>query len=60
MPFTLLFLLPTNARLIEGSAGKAKIGDAEVRELVTRWGRINAVRAIWPILGVMVGIASVL
>ena len=42
IPFTALFVLPTNKRLLDPTRDRAS---AETRELLERWGRLHAVRS---------------
>src|SRR4029077_1925987 len=42
VPFTLLVILPTNNRLLDGSLDKAS---PEAGTLLARWGRLHAVRS---------------
>ena len=42
IPFTALFVLPTNKRLLDRGIDK---GSAETRELLGRWGHLHAVRS---------------
>ena len=43
IPFTLLVMLPTNQRLLAGGLDR---GSAETARLLTRWGRLHAVRSV--------------
>src|SRR5262245_53108311 len=43
VPFTLLVILPTNKQLLEPSLDPR---DARTTELLTRWGRLHAVRSV--------------
>src|SRR5262245_53182709 len=43
VPFTLVFLLPTNRRLLDAQLDS---GSAEAAELLARWGRLHAVRTL--------------
>ena len=66
MPFTVFFIFPTNNALDgalhaaeakksgKGSAEGA-VSDEEARRLVAKWGALNWVRALLPIMGVVVG-----
>jgi hypothetical protein len=43
IPFTLLVILPTNKRLLDPELDR---GSAETALLLTRWGRLHAVRSV--------------
>lgn len=43
IPFTLLVILPTNNRLLDPGLER---GSGEAAELLTRWGRLHAVRSL--------------
>ncbi len=63
VPFTLLFINGTNSILLAESAsdaGKKSTADDQVRELVMKWGRFNALRSFFPVIGVMVVLWSAL
>lgn len=53
IPYTLIFMKKTNARLIEMSASvteeKEEVVKGEARELVDRWGLLNAIRSVLPL-----------
>ena len=53
IPFTLVAIKPTNRRLLDP---RLDSGSAEARELLSRWGRLHAVRTV---VGVIVFVASV-
>jgi len=41
VPFTLIVIMPTNSRLLAGTAGHT---GAEIHDLLVKWGRLHAVR----------------
>lgn len=43
VPFTLVFIMPTNRRLLDSGLDS---GSGEARELLLRWGRLHAVRTV--------------
>ena len=53
VPFTLVVIMPTNRRLLDPGLDS---GSGEARELLSRWGRLHAVRTV---VGVTVFVASV-
>jgi hypothetical protein len=53
IPFTLVVIKPTNRRLLDPGLDS---GSGEARELLSRWGRLHAVRTV---VGVTVFVASV-
>src|SRR5437867_1350680 len=53
VPFTLVVIMPTNRRLLDGGLDSSS---AEARELLSRWGRLHAVRTV---VGVAVFVAFV-
>ena len=59
VPFTLLVLMPTNRALITGADG-GKLREEAAKRLVRKWGVINGVRALFSLVGAMVGLWSLL
>jgi len=53
VPFTLVVLMPTNRRLLDPQLDS---GSDEARELLSRWGRLHAVRTV---VGIAVFVAFV-
>jgi uncharacterized membrane protein len=43
IPFTLIVIMPTNRRLLDPALDS---GSAEARDLLSRWGRLHAVRTV--------------
>lgn len=58
VPYTLLFMNPTNNTLIAESNGVGKLGEGEVRALVGYWSRLNLGRGLIGMAGTAVGIWS--
>lgn len=51
VPFTLLFILPTNHKLLEPSLGN----DSELASrLLVRWGRLHAIRSILGLISFLI------
>lgn len=71
-PFTALVMSRTNEELIEMSEGRGfsdgngngkenvERNGKEVRGLLERWGKLNGVRSVLPLLGGVVGVVAVL
>lgn len=60
-PFTVGVMKGTNDRLIELSEGaEQKVEEGEVRGLLEKWGRLNGVRSLLPVLGGVAGVVAVL
>jgi uncharacterized membrane protein len=53
VPFTLIVIMPTNRRLLDPGLDSAS---GEARQLLTRWGRLHAVRTV---VGVAIFVAFV-
>jgi len=53
VPFTLVVIMPTNRRLLDPQLDS---GSDEARELLSRWGRLHAVRTV---VGIVVFVAFV-
>ncbi|KAI9877952.1 MAG: hypothetical protein M1830_002359 [Pleopsidium flavum] len=62
VPYTLTIMGSVNRRLMEAAAAgpRTAVGSEEVKVLVARWSRLNAVRGLFPLLGGIVGLWSVL
>jgi hypothetical protein len=59
MPFTWIFMFPTNDRLFAMvAAGDADIDFAEARGLVIRWCRLHLTRSFFPLIGSVVGLMA--
>jgi noranthrone monooxygenase len=56
IPFTLIFMAPTNAVLLGVAGGAAEgMSDDAVRELIRKWANLNLARSIFPLAGAVVG-----
>ncbi|RMJ28746.1 hypothetical protein PHISP_00391 [Aspergillus sp. HF37] len=58
VPFTLTLMQPTNSALfrLEGDARKGSVAAwRDVEQLVRKWNRLNAVRALFPLAGAALG-----
>lgn len=58
IPFTLMFMKPTNNTLIAESNGAGQLAEREVKALVEWWSRLNLVRGLIGATGTAVGIWS--
>lgn len=63
MPYTIVFMSATNNALLGvaaggGGAATKTLGESAVRELVTRWKGLNLVRSVFPLVGAVVGLWS--
>ena len=62
IPYTWLFMISTN-NLLFGAEMRSKNGNAgslvEAKTLVKKWNRLNAVRALFPLTGAVLGILGV-
>jgi hypothetical protein len=61
VPFTLAFIMPTNNELETAADNKMKpMSDGRARYLITKWTRLNMVRAFLQLSGAVVGLWSLL
>ncbi|KAI1267550.1 hypothetical protein F5Y18DRAFT_378144 [Xylariaceae sp. FL1019] len=52
IPFTLMFIMDTNKQLLAEHDSKVKsMGEGTVKSLIQKWGYLNVVRAVVPLLG---------
>ncbi|OIW26153.1 DUF1772-domain-containing protein [Coniochaeta ligniaria NRRL 30616] len=61
VPFTLIFMHPTNRSLLQvagGGATAAVVNDDSVRALITKWTGLNLIRSLLPLGGAVVGLWS--
>lgn len=61
VPFTLIFMHPTNQALLQiagGGTTAAVVNDESVRALITKWAGLNLTRSLLPLAGAVVGIWS--
>jgi len=59
VPFTLIFMNPTNQALLQiagGGATAAVVNDDSVRALITKWTGLNLIRSLLPLAGAIIGI----
>jgi noranthrone monooxygenase len=60
-PYTLIFLQPTNVRLMDLAGGTTKMASDEVvRGLIVKWSSLNLGRSLLPLVGSIVGLWSLL
>lgn len=55
-PFTFAVMGGTNAVLIAGAEGVGKLEEESVKALVVKWGKLNLIRSVLPLLGGIMGI----
>ena len=63
VPFTWLFILPINTILLgecDKKPGQHTLTEAQVRQTIEKWGNINLVRGILPLLSVVFGLWTAL
>ena len=59
MPYTIIVMSPTNNALLGVASGATKtLSESAVRELVTKWKGLNLVRSVFPFVGAVVGLWS--
>ncbi|KAI0151666.1 hypothetical protein GGR57DRAFT_179177 [Xylariaceae sp. FL1272] len=57
IPFTLVFIMDTNKKLLAEHDSKVKtMGEGTVKSLIRKWGDLNAVRAVVPLVGTVVAL----
>jgi hypothetical protein len=59
VPFTLIFMHPTNQSLLlvaGGGATAAAVNDDSVRALITKWAGLNLIRSLLPLGGAVIGL----
>jgi hypothetical protein len=66
VPYTIIFMLPTNDRLTEKakqhvtSKGAVATDDKEVIELLKKWSFLSGIRGLLPLMGGVVSLAAIL
>lgn len=59
MPFTWLFMFPTNDKLFAmEAAGDADVSFVEARNLVVHWCRLHLTRSMFPLIGSVIGLMT--
>lgn len=59
MPYTIVFMSPTNNALLGVAGGATQtLGESAVRELVSKWKDLNLVRSVFPLVGAVIGLWS--
>ncbi|MDI1492790.1 MAG: hypothetical protein OHK93_004573 [Ramalina farinacea] len=58
VPYTLMFMKPTNDKLIAESNGAGHLAEREVKALIEWWSRLNLVRGVIGATGTAMGIWS--
>ena len=60
VPYTLLFMSPTNNALHAIAGGAHIVAESEVTDLINKWGVLNLVRSLFPLAGGVAGIVTFL
>lgn len=60
VPFTLLFMSPTNSALIESAKGSSALAQTQVSDLIAKWGVLNLTRSLLPLAGAVTGFVTLL
>ncbi|KAJ4134709.1 hypothetical protein NW768_004307 [Fusarium equiseti] len=60
VPFTLIFMVPTNDLLMEAAAGTLEASQEDVAKLIGRWGVLNLVRSLLPLAGAVAGFSTLI
>lgn len=55
VPFTILFMDPTNQALLKVAAGVGVMGEGALRELLVKWKGLNLMRSVFPLAGAALG-----
>lgn len=55
VPFTVIFMDPTNQALLKVAAGAGVIGEGALSDLLLKWKGLNLVRSIFPLAGAVLG-----
>lgn len=58
VPFTIVFMKSTNELLFKAAAGTLEASQEDVAKLIGRWGILNLVRSLLPLVGAAVGFSS--
>ena len=58
MPFTWIFMFPTNDLLFAMVAARKEVDFDEARSLVIRWCRLHLTRSMFPLIGSVVGLMA--
>lgn len=56
VPFTKIFMDPTNQALLTTADGTSVLGETAVKELLVRWKDLNLTRALFPLAGAAMGL----
>ncbi|ROV88793.1 hypothetical protein VSDG_08985 [Cytospora chrysosperma] len=56
VPFTLIFMDPTNQALLRVAEGSSSLGSEAVGELLVRWKWLNLTRSMFPLAGGLLGL----
>lgn len=58
VPFTLMFMGSTNAALIGSATGTSPLRQAQVSDLIRKWGYLNLARSVLPLTAAAVGLRA--
>lgn len=58
IPFTILFMSPTNTALLDAAKGATSLSVGQVSDLITKWGYLNLARSLLPLTGGLLGFWS--
>ncbi|KAJ4261549.1 hypothetical protein NW762_006977 [Fusarium torreyae] len=58
VPYTLVFMQPTNELLFKAAAGTLGASQDDVAKLIGRWGVLNLVRSLLPLAGTIAGFSA--
>lgn len=58
VPFTLLFMAPTNTALINTVKGSSALSQTQVSELIQKWGFLNFTRSLLPLASAVTGLIT--
>jgi hypothetical protein len=60
VPFTIIFMAPTNDLLMKAAAGTWEASQEDVAKLIGRWGVLNLVRSLLPLAGAGAGFSALI
>ncbi|CAH0037811.1 unnamed protein product [Clonostachys rhizophaga] len=60
VPFTIVFMTPTNNTLLAAVSGQSVLSQATLSELIQKWSFLNITRSFLPLLGAATGFVSFL
>lgn len=60
VPFTIVFMTPTNSTLLAAVSGQSVLSQATLSELIRKWSFLNITRSFLPLLGAATGFVTFL